>query len=98
MQLPEGGASTEFSPLWEAPQQNHRYNISHVGGAASAGECDVNADESARRPAAGATFAVVGEVEQKGLQAARAGPELVPHDLAQEDDGDVVLHLKATDW
>lgn len=43
------------------------------------------------------TFAVVGEVEQKGLRAARAGPELVPDDLTQEDDGDIVLHLKATD-
>lgn len=52
------------------------------------------------RPEAGGgsyTFAVVGEVEQKGLQAARAGPELVPDDLTQEDDGDIVLHLKATD-
>lgn len=40
-----------------------------------------------------ATFAVVGEVEQKGLGAAGVGPEPVPDDLTQEDDGDIVLHL-----
>lgn len=36
-------------------------------------------------------------MEQKGLEAAGVGPELVPDDLAEEDDGDVVLHLKTTD-
>lgn len=59
--------------------------------------------ESVWRPAAGAagvgepTFAVVGEMEQKGLQAAGVWSELVPHDFAEEDDGDIVLHLKTTD-
>lgn len=36
-------------------------------------------------------------MEQEGLEAAGVGPELVPDDLTEEDDGDVVLHLKMTD-
>lgn len=59
--------------------------------------------ESVWAPAADAagadkpTFAVVGEMEQKGLKTAGVGPELVPDDLAEEDDGNVVLHLKTPD-
>lgn len=59
--------------------------------------------ESVWRPAADAagvdkpTFAVVGEMEQKGLEAAGVWSEHIPHDVTQEDDGDIVLHLKTTD-
>lgn len=42
------------------------------------------------------TFAVVGEVEQQGLEAAGVGSELVPDDFAEQDHGDVVLHLRTT--
>lgn len=42
------------------------------------------------------TFAVVGEMEQKGLETARVWSELVPDDLTEQDDGDVVLNLKRT--
>lgn len=42
------------------------------------------------------TFAVVGEMEQKGLKAASVWSELVPDDFTEEDDGDIVLHLKTT--
>lgn len=40
------------------------------------------------------TFAVVGEVEQQGLEAAGAGPEQVPDDFTEQDHRHVVLHLK----
>lgn len=36
-------------------------------------------------------------MEQEGLEAAAVGSELVPDDFTEEDDGDVVLHLKTTD-
>lgn len=42
------------------------------------------------------TFTVVREVEQKGLEAAGVWSELVPDDFTEQDDGDVVLHLKRT--
>lgn len=35
-------------------------------------------------------------MEQQGLQAAGVGSELVPDDFAEQDHGDVVLHLRAT--
>lgn len=41
------------------------------------------------------TFAVVGEVEQQGLEAAGAGPEQVPDDFTQQDHRHVVVHLEA---
>lgn len=43
------------------------------------------------------TFAVVGEMEQKRLEAAGVWSELVPDDFTEEDDSDIVLHLKTTD-
>ncbi len=42
------------------------------------------------------TFAVVGEMEQKGLETARVWSELVPDDFTEQDDGNVVLNLKRT--
>lgn len=42
------------------------------------------------------TFAVVWEVEQKGLEAAGVGSELIPDDFTEQDHGDVVLHLEGT--
>lgn len=59
--------------------------------------------ESVWGPGAGAagldkpTFAVVGEMEQEGLEAAGVRSELVPDNFTEEDDGDIVLHLKTTD-
>lgn len=43
------------------------------------------------------TFAVVGEMEQKGLETAGVWSELVPDDLTEQDDGNIVLNLRDRD-
>lgn len=35
-------------------------------------------------------------MEQQGLEAAGVGSELVPDNFAEQDHGDVVLHLRTT--
>lgn len=40
------------------------------------------------------TFTVVGEMKQKGLETAGVWSELVPDDLTEQDDGNVVFDLK----
>lgn len=61
---------------------------------------DIGKTDALRPPGAAAgmgsssTFAVVGEVEQQGLEAAGAGPEQVPDDFTEQDHRHVVLHLK----
>lgn len=71
---------------------NRRYKLAHLGAHLAVGGVNGSGCGGGGRP----TFAVVGEVQQEGLEAARVGSELVPDDGTQEDHGDVVLHLQAT--
>lgn len=89
----------EILSLPKVSEQNRRYKIAHLATHLqrtrhehARGELGISLE--ARADAAKPTFAVVGEMEQEGLKAAGVGPELVPDDLTEEDDGDVVLHLK----